>query len=279
MEFLSMGDFIEFAFLQKALITTLFISLTCGLLSPFIIAKRYALMGSAISHSTILGLSIGMLLFSGLEGGATFLITLAITLVLAMGLAYSSYREKIPADSLIGIFFSFTMGLGILIHYLGSNSKGDLLGLLFGNVLLLQPSDLYIACLITIISFAVLCIPFKNWILVVLDEQTAQAKGLNTKLYHYGFMALLTIVIVCSIKLAGTILINTLLLVPGTFALKISNNLRQTFLNSIVFSVIVSVLGLVFANHLGLPTGASLTVIQFLFLFLAIIIKKTLKYS
>ena len=133
----SIQEFGQYDFLLYALLGTIFLSLTCGLISPLIIARRNAFMGAAISHSTLLGLAISLSLFSVSESLPVFLSTLTITLVLTLFLARSTLRHKMPNDTLIGIFYTSTMAMGIIIHSLFAKDKGDLLSFLFGNILLL----------------------------------------------------------------------------------------------------------------------------------------------
>lgn len=257
-----------------AILGTLFLSITCGLISPLLIARKNAFMGSAISHSTLLGLAIALSLFSSEMPLAIFLTTLFITICCTLFLAYSTYRQKLPTDSLIGIFYTATMALGILIHSAFAKNKTDLLSFLFGNILLLTKEDLILSVSLLLITVPLIIIPFKKWLFLTYDEEGAITSGVNAKFFHYLFFILLSLLIVTSIKLAGTILIETLLLVPGFFALKFAQNIRQTFIFSTIFSVFFALLGIVLANTYGLPSGATLAVTLFLALILSLLLKR-----
>ncbi|MBP9680981.1 MAG: metal ABC transporter permease [Bacteriovorax sp.] len=270
----SLQDFLHYEFLLYALIGTFFLALTCGLISPLIIARKNAFMGSAISHSTLLGLAIALSLFTSENSLSLFATTLAVTMLCTLFLAFSSYRQKLPTDSLIGIFYTATMALGIIIHSLFAKTKTDLLSFLFGNILLLTKEDLYLSLGLLLVTAPLLLIPFKKWIFLTYDEEGAITSGINARLYHYLFFILLALLIVTSIKLAGTILIETLLLVPGFFALKFSSNVKQTFLLSTLFSTFFALLGIVIANTYALPSGATLAVVLFVALVLSLSLKK-----
>ena len=270
----SLKDFWQYDFLLYALLGTLFLSLTCGLISPLLIARKNAFMGSAISHSTLLGLAIALSLFSAEQSLSIFLMTLFITIICTLFLAYSTYRQKLPSDSLIGIFYTATMAFGILIHSSFAKHKTDLLSFLFGNILLLTKEDLILSLILLGITAPLIIIPFKKWMFLTYDEEGAITSGIHAKRFHYLFFILLSLLIVTSIKLAGTILIETLLLVPGFFALKFSTNVRQTFIFSTLFSVVFALLGIVLANSFGLPSGATLAVVLFSALMLSLFMKK-----
>jgi ABC-type Mn2+/Zn2+ transport system permease subunit len=129
------------------------------------------------------------------------------------------------------------------------------------------------SCLL-LLTVIIIFVPIYKWLYLTFDEEGAITSGINAKLYHYIFFILLTLVIVTSIKLAGTILIETFLLIPGFFSLKFAKNIKQTFVYSILFSSFFAFLGLIIANAYGLPSGATLAVVQFLALMISIFLKK-----
>lgn len=275
----SLRDFIEFDFLLFALLGTIFLSIICGLISPLIIARKNAFMGAAISHSTLLGMSLSLALIDASNSIAIFSLTLIITMLTSLFLARSTYRQSLPSDSLIGIFYTSTMALGIIIHSLFSKSKTDLLSFLFGNILLLTKEDLSISFILLLLVSLVILIPFSKWVYLTFDEEGAIVSGIKAKLYHYLFFVILSLLIVTSVKLAGTILIETLLLVPGFFALSFNFSVKKTFLISVLFSLVFSVLGLFLANFYSLPSGATLAIVQFSALILFTSLKKLYNLS
>ncbi len=268
------ADFLQYDFLLYALLGTIFLALTCGLISPLIIARKNAFMGAAISHSTLLGLAISLSLFEATQALPVFLSTLLITIFLTLFLAYSTFRQKLPNDSMIGIFYTSTMALGIIIHTLFAKDQSDLLSFLFGNILLLTIEDLYLSFAILVITALVILIPLKKWLFLTFDEEGAITSGIKGQIYHYTFFVLLAFLIVTSIKLAGTVLVETLLLVPGFFALKFSKNIVQTFVVSTIFSTVMAVIGIVLANAFGLPSGATLAVVLFSALVVSLFVKR-----
>jgi ABC-type Mn2+/Zn2+ transport system permease subunit len=270
----SLTDFLEYDFLTFALIGTVLLSILCGLISPLIIARKSAFMGSAISHSSLLGLAIALSIFNSTQNVPIFLTTLFITLLTSLFLAKSTYKQVLPTDSLIGIFYTSTMALGIVIHGLFSKTKGDLLGFLFGNILLLTKDDIIISTSLLVLVIPIILIPFAKWIFITFDEEGATSSGINVAIYHYLFFIILSLLIVTSIKIAGTILIETLLLVPGFFALSLNQSIKRTFFLSVLFSLVFAIIGLSLANFLSLPSGATLAIVQFSALLVSIGIKK-----
>ena len=150
--FLNLGDFFTYPFLTLALLGVIGLSLLSALLSPLVIARRQAFMGAALSHATLVGLASGLSLFGTLSGTAVFATTLAVTLILSFVLAEATYKNPLPRDSLIGLFFTTSMGLGMIIHQMGPAKNIDLMSYLFGNIFLLTQADLVIlfVCLVIV---------------------------------------------------------------------------------------------------------------------------------
>ncbi|MCK6594004.1 MAG: metal ABC transporter permease [Bacteriovoracaceae bacterium] len=269
---LSIQDFFQYEFLLYAFIATLLLALTCALISPLIIARKNSFIGAAISHSTLLGLAIALSITQAENDFLVLFITVMITTLLTSFLAISK-TDKTPDDSKLGIFYTSTMALGILIYSLGSHQKNNLINFLFGNILLLNLNDLWISLGIFLFTFTTILIPLKHWLFVTIDPIGAEARRYKLKKYQLFFYLLMTLVIVTSVKLAGTILIETMLLTPGFFALNFARSIKQTFIYSILFALITAPLGLILANYFSLPSGATLAVVQFSLLMLSFLLK------
>ncbi len=270
----SLLDFIEYPFLTRALVTTTVLAVTCGLLSPLVIAKRYAFLGSAVSHSTLLGLAIGIAMGGRDQPMVLFMWTLVITLILSLFLAKATWRQALPSDTLIGLFFTGTMGLGTLVHALTTRGSGDLMSYLFGNVLLLTNTDVIISLAVCAVIVPLILLPWRFWLITTYDEDFALITGVPAKLLHFVFVTVLTALIVSALKLSGTVLVNALLLTPGFFALSFARQLKDAFVLAVSFSLITALFGLVLSNYLETPSGATLAVVQLFFLFLGKLIAR-----
>lgn len=268
----SLNDFIVFDFLRFAFLGTIALAVTTALISPLIIARKNSFIGTAVSHSTLLGLSIGIFIFGADRETAVFFTTLSITACLTALLAKPD-QSALPDDSKLGLFYTSSMALGILIYSLAIPNKNDLINFLFGNILLLSNQDLWLIFAILILTVVSILLPLKKWLLVTIDPIGSKTRGLDPDLFHVLFYLLLTFIIVVSIKLAGTLLIETMILAPGFFALSFAKNLKQTFIISMIFALTTAPVGLIIANFYSLPSGATLAVIQVGTLLLALSFK------
>lgn len=235
-----------------------------------IIAKRFAFMGASISHGALLGISLGLALVK--DNGAhaaIFFITLLITLISVAPLALATFRQRLPNDAIIGLFFTGTMGLGLIINQVWGQGKGDLMGYLFGNILTLGTFDFWLLLFLCALIFPIVFLRRLTWMHYLFDEESLSIQGVKTAHYHVLLFFMLTLVIVSGLKLSGVILINSFLLTPGIFALKMAPNARSSFNYSIYFALITTFIGFLLAHAFDLPTGATLAVVQVLCYFLS----------
>jgi len=265
------SDFVESPSLATALAAIILMAITSGLLSPLLVSKRLAFMGEAIAHSTLLGLALGHGPFAalGVLGSA-----LVVTLFLAGLLAWSVLAQRLPSDTLIGLFLTVSMALGVIAHQQFAQGQSDLLALLFGNILLLKSSDIFGLLAVTGLTVIALLALKRQWMAYIFDAAGSRLAGVKIVPLHFFFFILLTFFIVLAVKLAGVVLVNSLLLMPGAFALSLGRTPKQVIIFSLFFSVLSSVLGLGMANHFNLPPGAALAVIQFLLLIISLKIRK-----
>ncbi|MCR9205135.1 MAG: metal ABC transporter permease [Halobacteriovoraceae bacterium] len=269
-------DFLQYPFLFKALISGLLLATLCGVLSPMIVAKKFAFMGASISHGALLGVAIGLSFLTEqtlMSSVTLFFVTLGVTLLAVSPLAWYTFRQRLPSDALIGLFFTATMGLGLIIHQASGSARGDLLGYLFGNILTLSSFDIALLTATFLITLPLIYVYRWQWMIFLFDEESAFIQGVSTRKYHLFLFLMLTLVIVAGLKLSGVILINSFLLIPGIFALKWAPNARSTFTYSIVFALKSTVLGLFLANLFNLPMGATLAVTQVALYFLSFLFK------
>lgn len=261
-------DFWQYDFLKNAFVATTLLSIACGLISPLVIAKRYAFLGSAVSHSTLLSLVLSAFVLS-IDSPWSFPLTVIITLILSFVLGWMSFKKRLPPDTSIGLFYTSTMGLGMILHTLLKNQSTDMSALLFGNILLINNYDLIYCTFLAIICAVVILGLFWKWQLLASDPEGAELSGLNVAFYHFFFLFLLTTLIVAAVKIAGSIAVNSWIIAPGVFALSVAKDLKTTYLSSVLYALLSSWPGLILANSFNLPSGACICVCQFAFLLLA----------
>lgn len=251
---------LQYEFLQKALFTSVVVGVICGIVGCFIILRGMALMGDAISHAVLPGVAISYML------GINFFFGAVITGVLtAIGIGYVSQNSRIKHDMAIGIMFTSMFAVGIVIITM-MKSSADLYHILFGNVLAVRMSDMWITLGIGVLVIGLVVLFYKELLVSTFDPTMAQSYGLPNKWIHYALMAVLTMVTVASLQTVGIVLVVAMLITPAATAYLLTNRLSVMIYLSALIGVISSVFGLYFSFTYNLASGATIVLVSaFLF--------------
>ena len=244
----------EYQFLQNALITSIMVGISAGVIGSFIILRGMSLMGDAISHAVLPGVAISYMLGSI---GATFFGIFSAALI-----GFVGKHSRLKNDTAIGIVFSSFFALGIILISF-ARSATDLYHILFGNVLAVRDSDMYLTALVMII--VVLAVFYKQLKLTSFAPTMAQSYGWNISLINYGLMFLLTLVAVTSLQTVGTILVIAMLITPAATAYQLTNKLSIMVGLSTAFGVFSAIIGLYFSYSYNLPSGATIVMTAAIF--------------
>jgi len=255
----------QYGFLQKALITSVMVGIISGVIGCFIILRGMALMGDAISHAVLPGVAISFML------GINFFIGAVITGILtAIGIGFINQNSRVKNDSAIGIMFTAAFAAGIiLITFLKSST--DLYHILFGNVLAVRPSDMWMTLIVGIFVLLSVFIFYKELLVSSFDPIMAQAYGLPTKMIHYFLMVLLTLVTVASLQTVGIILVVAMLITPASTAYLLTDRLSVMIVISATCGSISAVIGLYLSFTYNLASGATIVLVATAIFFAAFI--------
>ncbi|MBM7716928.1 iron/zinc/copper transport system permease protein [Bacillus thermophilus] len=242
-------DLMTYEFLQKAFITSIMVGIICGVIGSFIVLRGMALMGDAIAHAVLPGVAISYMLGINFFYGAVA--TGALT---SLGIGLISQNSRIKNDSSIGLVFSAAFALGIILITL-AQSATDLTQILFGNVLSVRASDMWVTLIIGAVVVLVVVLFYKELLVSSFDETMAAAYGLKTRLIHYLIMVLLTLVTVASLQTVGVVLVVSMLITPASTAYLLTNRLSTMILLAAIFGALSSIIGLYFSFVYNLPSG------------------------
>jgi ABC-type Mn2+/Zn2+ transport system permease subunit len=248
-------DPLKYDFMIRSLITAFASGAMLSILGPFAINRNMGFMADAIAHATLPIIAIGVFLgFSISELGVPAAILIAIFLGLIIK------NTNIGEDTAIGIIFSSFFALGfVLISLL--NVTINLEDLLFGQILAVSTSDVYIVISLLLIVLVVVIVYFKQLLFYSFDPIGAEVKGLNTTFLNYLFLILLSIAIVGSLQTVGVILVLSMLIIPAAAAKLVTDTFVTSIKVSIFFGVISSITGLYLSYFLNLPSGPSMSLV------------------
>ncbi|TWI57774.1 metal ABC transporter permease [Halalkalibacter nanhaiisediminis] len=246
----------RYSYLQQGLLAAILVGIICGVIGCFIILRGMALMGDAISHAVLPGVVIAYMI------GASFFVGAVVTGVLtALAIGFVSQNSRIKDDSAIGIMFTAAFALGIVL-ITGLRGTGiDLWHILFGNVLAVSQSDLWVTFGIGIFVLAMIVIFYRPLLISTFDPVMAKATGVPVQLIHYLLMLLLSLVTVASLKTVGIVLVVAMLITPGATAYLLTDRLPVMISLSAIFGVISAVVGIFFSVVYDVASGASIVLV------------------
>ena len=256
-------DILQYEFLQKALFTAVMVGILAGVMGSFIILRGMALMGDAISHAILPGVAISYMLGINYFYGAV-----AMGVITSLGIGFVSQNSKLKNDTAIGIVFSAFFALGIIL-LMKAQTAVDLTQILFGNVLIVRTSDMWLTFGVGL--FVLLCIYvfYKEFLITSFDPTIAKSYGMNTNYIHYFMMVLLTLVTVASLQTVGVILVVAMLITPAATAYLLTNKMTTMIALSALFGASSAIIGLYFSFRYNLTSGAVIVLVATAFFILA----------
>ncbi|AQS53508.1 Manganese transport system membrane protein MntB [Jeotgalibaca dankookensis] len=243
------NDLMTYGFLQKALVTSVMVGIICGVIGSFIVLRGMSLMGDAISHAVLPGVAISYLLGINYFYGAV-----VVGILTAFGIGAISQNSRIKTDAAIGIVFSSAFAIGIIL-ITKAQSATDLTQILFGNVLHVRTSDMWITMGVGAVVLLAVILFYKELLISSFDETMASVYGLNTRFIHYSIMVLLTLVTVASLQTVGVILVVSMLITPASTAYLLTDRLSIMIVLASIFGAIAAVAGIYFSYVHDLPSG------------------------
>ncbi|WP_226683614.1 metal ABC transporter permease [Sutcliffiella horikoshii] len=244
----------QYGFLQKALLTSIMVGIICGVIGCFIILRGMALMGDAISHAVLPGVAISYVLGINFFFGAVF-----TGILTAIAIGFVSQNSRIKHDTSIGIMFTAMFAAGIIIITMLKSST-DLYHILFGNVLAVRPSDMWITLGTGLFVLTAVYLFYKELLVTSFDSTMAAAYGLPVRFIHYFLMTLLTMVTVASLQTVGIVLVVAMLITPAAAAYLLTDRLWVMIFLAAGIGVISSIVGLYFSFTYNLASGATIVI-------------------
>lgn len=255
----------DYRFMQRALLTSVLVGATCGLLSCIVVLKRWSLLGDAISHAVLPGVAIAYVL------GWPFFIGAFVTGALtSLGIGAIERHTRIKSDAAMGLMFTAAFALGIVIISKITTST-HLMHILFGNVLGVQTSALLLTLMASLVAAVTIWLAYRPLLLYTFDPQQAQALGFNVSAIHYGLIMLLTLTIVASLETVGIILVVAMLVTPGATAHLLTDRFSTMLALSVGVGIFSAVAGLMVSVRFDVASGGAIVLVASALFLLALL--------
>jgi ABC-type Mn2+/Zn2+ transport system permease subunit len=247
------SDILAYAFMQRALVAAILVGLVCSVIGTYVVLKRLAFAGAGIAHSAFGGVALGYLL-----GLSPIGIAIPFSLGTAMAIGWVSRKGRIPEDTAIGIFFASAMALGVLFIGLKEGYNVDLFGYLFGSILAVSLSDIWLILGLGIGVITIVLLLFKEFFFMSFDEEMAAVSGLPVQALYFILLGLVALTVIISVKLVGIILVEALLVIPAAAAFQLTRSFGRMMLIAVLVGVLSGVLGLFLSYWWDIASGATI---------------------
>ncbi len=248
-----MVELFSYNFFQNAMIASLLTSISCGIIGTYIVTKRIVFISGGITHASFGGIGLGYFI------GVNPVISAIIFSVLsAVGIEFLSKKTEVREDSAIAIMWSFGMAIGIIFIFLSPGYAPNLMNYLFGSILTVSALDIYLSLSLSLIISAFFLLFFKTILFISFDEEFARTRKMGVQLMNYILISFVALTIVLSIKVAGIILVISLLTIPQVTANLFFKEFRKIVFASVILGFIGSIGGLLVSYYLNIPSGASI---------------------
>ncbi len=254
-----MPDFLEplqYAFVQRALAAAVLVALVCASVGVFVVLRGLAFLGDAIAHAAFPGVVIAFLLKINIVIGGSIA---AVASALAIGAV--ARRSGLKEDTAIGVVFSGMFAVGIVLFSSIRTYTGDLLGILFGDVLGVSPDQLVLAAITAAAVLVALWIIWRQLVFVSFDPIGAAAAGLNTLRYDTLLLGLIGLAIAVSVQIVGVVLVVAMLVTPAATARLLAQDLRGLVAGALLAAVLSSVAGIWLSYYVNAASGGTIVLV------------------
>jgi len=256
---------LEFGFMQRGLLASVLVAVICGLLGSFVVLKGLAFIGDALAHASFGGVALAFVLGANIYLGA-FVFAIAT----ALGIGAISRRGRVSSDTAIGVLFSGTFALGILIISRVDSYTTDLFGYLFGDVLSITARDLWTIGALGLVVLALVSVFYRQLLFAAFDPTVAAASGIPARRLEYLLLALLGVTIVTAIQAVGIVMVVALLVTPSATAYLFTRRFHHMILVSMAAGSLSALLGIYLSYYLDVASGAAIILVATALFFAAL---------
>lgn len=258
----------EYTFMKNALLAILLMTPLFGLLSTMVVSSRMAFFSDSLGHGAFTGIAIGALV--GMFSPLTSLLIFSV--LFALLITWIKHRTAASADTVIGVFSSTAIAVGLMIMSHGG-SFAKFSPLLIGDILSITPADL--GGLLAVNAFVLIgwVFLFNRLLLLSVNASLARSRGISTIAVESVFAALLAIVVAVSIQWVGILIINALLVLPGAAARNIARSVKEYHVASVALALLSGLIGLFTAYYFGIAAGAAIVAAAAVFFFASLTVR------
>jgi manganese/iron transport system permease protein len=251
---------LQYMFMVRGLLASVLVGILCAIMGTYVVIRGMAFLGDAMAHAILPGVAIAYLVHGNLLLGA-----LIASVVIAMGIGIFSRGGMIKEDTAIGILFAAALALGVALISSIQTYAVDLSHILFGNVLGVSTTDLWLTFGLGLIILLVVAINFKQFMVISFDPVLAATLRLPAEFLRYLLLFLLAVTVVVSLQTVGVSLSVAMLVTPAATAYLLTRRLFPMMVISALIGALSSLIGLYISFYLNIVSGSAIVLTATLF--------------
>ena len=250
-------EILRWDFMCNALLALLIMSPLFGLMSTMIVTGRMSFFSDALGHSAFTGIAIGAICGIAAPTWAAVLFSVAFALLFS----FVRMKSNQAADTIIGVFSSAAVALGIFVATLGGSSFTKYNTYLIGDILSISPGQIGVLAIVLVLVVLMWVFFSNRLILTSIHAQLASSRGIPVRLSQTLFTVSIAVVVTLCISSVGLLILNSLLVLPAAASRNVSRNLKQYHLFSVLFALLAGISGLCISYYLGASAGAAISLV------------------
>ena len=264
-------DILTYSFMQRALLVGLLLGIIVPMIGVIMVSKRLAMIGDALSHGSLAGVTIGLIMgFNPILGATVFAIFAALSI--------EFIRKKIPRYSEMSIAIITSTGIGIAGLLSGFvDNASNFNSFLFGSIVAINDLEMQLVIPISVVVIGTFVLLYKEFFYIALDERSARLSGVNVSVVNFISTMMTAITVSMAARSVGALIVSSLMVIPVASAMQLAKSYFQTVLYSIVFGVLFTVGGLFVSYHLSLKPGGTIVLLGVVTLSVLFVIKALLQ--
>ncbi len=263
-----MLEMFEYAFMQRAFLVGILLAIIIPLIGVIVVLKRLSMIGDALSHTSLAGVALGLLL--GIDP-----IVGAVVVCVMAAFSIEAIRKKIPRYAEISISIIMSVGIGLASVLTGFIEDGAAFNaFLFGSIVAITDTEVLLVLIVTVIVVATFMLLYKELMFITFDEQGAVLAGLPVKKINFVITLLTAITVSVAARSVGALIVSSLMVIPVACAMQVANSYKKTVIYSVLFAMLFTVVGLVLSYYFNLKPGGTIVLTGVIVLIPLMIIKK-----
>ncbi|MBM4104267.1 MAG: metal ABC transporter permease [Planctomycetes bacterium] len=260
---------LQYPFIQRAIISGVFIGCCCAFLGVFLVLRRLSLIGDGLAHVSLAAVGLGLLL-----NMQPLWIAIPLVMAASMWILWLADKADVYADAAIGLVSAVSVAVGITLASVGKGFNVDLFSFLFGNILAISLPEVILSVILSVVVIGTVILLYHELFVIAFEEEYAKVLGIPVERINHVLVLCTALTVSLGMRVVGTMLISSLIIFPAVTALQIARGFRLAMLLAAVFSIVSVLAGIFFSYLWNLPTGATIVLVNFAFFVIVFLYKR-----